>query len=42
MQRSNGGLYRICVDCDNNNPLYDEIDAVNTTDDGGNDPVSRA
>ncbi|KAJ3774023.1 hypothetical protein FB446DRAFT_500923 [Lentinula raphanica] len=34
-----GGLYAICVDCDPNNPIFEMIDAVNTTDDGKNPPV---
>ncbi|KAJ4485564.1 hypothetical protein J3R30DRAFT_3440465 [Lentinula aciculospora] len=34
-----GGLYAICLDCDPNNPIFEMIDAVNTTDDGKNPPV---
>ncbi|PPQ71573.1 hypothetical protein CVT24_006428 [Panaeolus cyanescens] len=39
MQRSNGGLYGICVDCDPNNPNWVQIDALNPADDGQNPPV---
>ncbi|KAL0061519.1 hypothetical protein AAF712_011662 [Marasmius tenuissimus] len=38
--RSNGGFYGICIDCDPNEPNFQEIDAFNTTDDGKNPPVA--
>jgi len=34
-----GGRYQICVDCDPNNPQWNDIDAVNVTDDGKNPPI---
>ncbi|KAK0459887.1 hypothetical protein IW261DRAFT_1429412 [Armillaria novae-zelandiae] len=34
-----GALYAICVDCDPQNPNFDIIDAVNSSDDGKNPPV---
>ncbi|KAK1226063.1 hypothetical protein PQX77_010978 [Marasmius sp. AFHP31] len=40
MLRSNGGLYGICIDCEVNMPNYQDIDALNTTDDGKNPPVA--
>ncbi|KAJ3774022.1 hypothetical protein FB446DRAFT_844314 [Lentinula raphanica] len=40
-QRCCGGLYAICVDCDTNNPIFEMIDAVNTTDDGKNPPTKH-
>ncbi|PPR08005.1 hypothetical protein CVT24_003756 [Panaeolus cyanescens] len=40
MQRSNGGLYGICVDCDPNNPNWVSIDALNRSDNGKNPPAS--
>ncbi|KAJ3895747.1 hypothetical protein GG344DRAFT_72750 [Lentinula edodes] len=39
IRRCCGGLYAICVDCDPNNPIFETIDAVNSTDDGKNPPV---
>ncbi|KIJ24097.1 hypothetical protein M422DRAFT_72422 [Sphaerobolus stellatus SS14] len=39
IQRSRGGFYGICIDCDPNNPQWVDIDAVNRTDDGKNPPV---
>ncbi|KAL0061524.1 hypothetical protein AAF712_011667 [Marasmius tenuissimus] len=39
MLRSKGGFYGICIDCDPNQPNFQNIDAVNTTDDGKNPPV---
>ncbi|KIY73340.1 hypothetical protein CYLTODRAFT_439902 [Cylindrobasidium torrendii FP15055 ss-10] len=34
-----GGTYGLCIDCDPNDRQFIEIDAVNATDDGHNEPV---
>ncbi|KAF8504271.1 hypothetical protein JB92DRAFT_3122919 [Gautieria morchelliformis] len=41
MKRSGGGSYRICIDCDPNQPAgpFYTVDAWNKTDDGHNPPV---
>ncbi|KAJ8084833.1 hypothetical protein PM082_003610 [Marasmius tenuissimus] len=39
MLRSKGGFYGICIDCDPEQPEYQDIDALNVTDDGKNPPV---
>ena len=38
-QRSGGGLYKICIDCDPNDRVFTDVDAYNATDDGHNPPV---
>ncbi|KAL1665512.1 hypothetical protein GGF50DRAFT_126328 [Schizophyllum commune] len=38
MLRSGGGLYLICIDCDPNDRLWDQIDAHSASDDGHNPP----
>ncbi|KAK1226055.1 hypothetical protein PQX77_010970 [Marasmius sp. AFHP31] len=40
IRRSRGGLYGICIDCDLDKQNYQDIDALNTTDDGENPPVA--
>ncbi|KAJ8084826.1 hypothetical protein PM082_003603 [Marasmius tenuissimus] len=40
MRRSRGGLYGICIDCDSlDEPRFQNVDALNATDDGLNPPV---
>ncbi|KAK0207227.1 hypothetical protein IW262DRAFT_1536737 [Armillaria fumosa] len=39
IRRCCGALYAICVDCDPQNPKFEIIDAVNSSDDGKNPPV---
>ncbi|KAL0570193.1 hypothetical protein V5O48_011767 [Marasmius crinis-equi] len=39
IQRSRGGLYSICIDCDPNAPNFEKVNGVNRTDDGKNPPV---
>ncbi|KAG7099914.1 hypothetical protein E1B28_001712 [Marasmius oreades] len=37
--RSRGALYAICIDCDPNNPRFEPVDGLNSTDDGTNPPI---
>jgi len=39
IKRSQGGFYQICIDCDPNNRVWEDIDGLNATDDGHNPPV---
>ncbi|KAK7040140.1 hypothetical protein VNI00_009946 [Paramarasmius palmivorus] len=36
--RSHGGLYAICIDCNPDEQHFEDIDALNYTDDGNNPP----
>ncbi|KAJ8084801.1 hypothetical protein PM082_003578 [Marasmius tenuissimus] len=40
MLRSNGGLYGICVDCDQKKPKFQNVDAFNITDYSKNPPFA--
>ncbi|KAK1229299.1 hypothetical protein PQX77_007644 [Marasmius sp. AFHP31] len=38
--RSRGGLYGICIDCDAENPRFQNVDGLNVSDNGRNPPVA--
>ncbi|KZT52957.1 hypothetical protein CALCODRAFT_520373 [Calocera cornea HHB12733] len=39
-QRSDAGLYTICIDCDGSNPMQATVDALNTTSTGNDPPIA--
>ncbi|KAL0061521.1 hypothetical protein AAF712_011664 [Marasmius tenuissimus] len=39
IQRLRGGLYGICIDCSPNNPRFQTVDGLSTSDDGQNPPT---